>query len=455
MTTAQQFAKSFAKGGGGGFGKATELKQRIIFTLGALLVFRLGSHIPLPGIDALALQELFATQGQGILGMFDVFSGGALSRMTIFALSILPFISASIIMQLMSATVPSLEKLKKEGAAGYQRILQYTRQLTVVLALLQSYGVAAGLQAAEDIVVTPGLLFMTTSIITLTAGTIFLMWLAEQITQRGVGQGASVIIFAGILANLPLAVVQVLELGRSGALSSFLIVTILIMVIVVVAFIVFIERAQRRVTVNYPKRQVGLNRMSGGETSHIPIKINVSGVIPPIFASALLLLPTTILNFMGQAGGDASWLQWLNSFLGRGAVGHNIFYASLIAFFAFFYTAIVFNTNDTADNLRKQGGIVLGYRPGEDTAKYFDYILSRITVVGAIYLVVVCLLPEILISKYSLPFYLGGTSLLIVVSVTMDTITQVQGHLFAHQYENLLKKARMSGGGFDNFNFPR
>ncbi|MDI9313428.1 MAG: preprotein translocase subunit SecY [Hydrotalea sp.] len=454
MTSAQQFAKNFANGGGG-FAKATELKQRILFTLGALLVYRLGSHIPLPGIDAGALERLFNQQGKGILGMFDVFSGGSLSRMTIFALSIMPYISASIIMQLLSATIPSLEKLKKEGGAGYQRILQYTRQLTVVLALFQAYGVSLGLSSADGIVVNPGILFMVTSVITLTSGTMFLMWLSEQITQRGVGQGASVLIFAGILANLPLAIVQVLELGRSGALSVFLIVAVFLLMIVMIAFIVFMERAQRRVVVNYPKRQVGLNRMAGGEASHIPIKINVSGVIPPIFASALLLLPTTILGFLGQAGNDAAWLQWLNTFLGRGALGHNIFYAALIIFFAFFYTAVVFNANETADNLRKQGGIVLGHRPGEDTAKYFDYILSRLTVVGALYLVVVCLLPEILISKYSLPFYLGGTSILIVVSVTMDTITQVQGHLFAHQYENLLKKARMSGNNFGNINLPR
>ncbi len=454
MTTAQQFAKNFSKGGGG-FGKATELKQRILFTIGALLVFRLGSHIPLPGIDALALEKLFSQQGKGILGMFDVFSGGSLSRMTIFALSIMPYISASIIMQLLSSTIPSLEKLKKEGGAGYQRILQYTRQLTVVLALVQSYGVAFGLQTAENIVVNPGFLFMITSIITLTAGTMFLMWLSEQITQRGVGQGASMIIFAGILANLPLAIVQMLELGRSGALSSFVIVVIFVMMIAVIAFIVFMERAQRRVMVSYPKRQIGLNRMTGGESSHIPIKLNASGVIPPIFASALLLLPTTILGFVGQSGNNAAWLQWLNAFLGRGALGHEIFYALLIIFFAFFYTAVVFNATETADNLRKQGGIVLGHRPGEDTAKYFDYILLRLTVVGSLYLVLVCLLPEILISKYSLPFYLGGTSILIVVSVTMDTMTQIQGHLFAHQYENLLKKARMGGGGFNNINLPK
>ncbi len=454
MTTAQQFAKNFSKGGGG-FGKATELKQRILFTIGALLVFRLGSHIPLPGIDALALEKLFSQQGKGILGMFDVFSGGSLSRMTIFALSIMPYISASIIMQLLSSTIPSLEKLKKEGGAGYQRILQYTRQLTVILALVQSYGVAFGLQTAENIVVNPGFLFMITSIITLTAGTMFLMWLSEQITQRGVGQGASMIIFAGILANLPLAIVQMLELGRSGALSSFVIVVIFVMMIAVIGFIVFMERAQRRVVVSYPKRQIGLNRMTGGESSHIPIKLNASGVIPPIFASALLLLPTTILGFVGQSGNNAAWLQWLNAFLGRGALGHEIFYALLIIFFAFFYTAVVFNATETADNLRKQGGIVLGHRPGEDTAKYFDYILLRLTVVGSLYLVLVCLLPEILISKYSLPFYLGGTSILIVVSVTMDTMTQIQGHLFAHQYENLLKKARMGGGGFNNINLPK
>ena len=455
MTSAQQFAQNFAKGGGGGFAKATELKQRIFFTLGALLVYRLGSYIPLPGIDAVALEKLFNQQGKGILGMFDVFSGGSLSRMTIFALSIMPYISASIIMQLLSATIPSLEKLKKEGGASYQRILQYTRQLTVVLALFQSYGVAIGLSSAEGIVVNPGFLFITTSMITLTAGTMFLMWLSEQITQRGVGQGASVIIFAGILANLPLAIAQVLELGRSGALSAFFIIVMFVLLIGLIALIVFVERAQRRVVVNYPKRQVGLNRMTGGEASHIPIKLNVSGVIPPIFASALLLLPTTILGFLGQSDNNTAWLQWLNVFLGRGAWGHNIFYALLIAFFAFFYTAVVFNANETADNLRKQGGIVLGHRPGDDTAKYFDYILSRLTVAGALYLVVVCLLPEILISKYSLPFYLGGTSILIVVSVTMDTITQVQGHLFAHQYENLLKKARMNGGGFGNINMPR
>lgn len=452
MSTAEQFAKNFSMGS---FAKATELKQRIWFTLGALVVFRIGAHIPLPGIDAAALAVLFQRQSGGILGIFDVFSGGALGRMTIFALSIMPYISASIIMQLMTAVMPTLEAMKKERGEGYKKINQYTRQLTVLLAVVQGYAIAVGLESAGDgVVVEPGFLFRFTAVISLTAGTMFLMWLGEQITQRGVGQGASLIIFTGIVANLPLALVQVLELGRTGALSTFLILLLMVFSLAVVAFIVFVERAQRRIIVNYPKRQVGLTRMTGGEASHIPIKINVSGVIPPIFASSLLLLPATILGFFGQSGGG-EWLQILNTMLGRGGSLHLVFYAGMIIFFAFFYTAIVFNAQETAENLRKQGGIVLGYRPGQPTADYFDYVLTRLTVVGSIYLVLICIIPEILISQYAVPFYFGGTSLLIVVSVTMDTITQIQGHMFAHQYENLIRKAKLTGGSMGGFNFPK
>ena len=428
----------------GAFAKATELKKRIWFTLGALIVYRLGTYIPTPGIDPEALKEIFSQQAGGILGMFDMFAGGALSRMTIFALNIMPYISASIIMQLMTAVSPQLDALKKEGEIGRKKINQYTRYGTVFLAAIQAYGIAVGLEgmsgASGSAVLESGYFFRLTTVITLVGGTIFLMWLGEQITQRGIGNGISLIIFAGIVANLPTALASTLELGRTGAISTLLILVLIVLVAVVIAFIVFIERSQRRIVVQYPKRQVG-NKMLGGESTHLPLKLNVSGVIPPIFASSLLLLPMTVAGF--SAGQGPEWLTTFMAFLGRGQPLYIFIYISLIVFFAFFYTAIVFNPVDTADNLKRNGGFVPGIRPGKNTADYLDYVLTRLTVVGAAYLATVCILPELLISQYSVPFYFGGTSLLIVVTVTMDTVTQIQSHLIAHQYEGLIKNAKL------------
>ncbi|MDP7456506.1 MAG: preprotein translocase subunit SecY [Alphaproteobacteria bacterium] len=428
----------------GAFAKATELKKRIWFTLGALIVYRLGTYIPTPGIDPEALKEIFSQQAGGILGMFDMFAGGALSRMTIFALNIMPYISASIIMQLMTAVSPQLDALKKEGEIGRKKINQYTRYGTVFLAAIQAYGIAVGLEgmsgASGSAVLESGYFFRLTTVITLVGGTIFLMWLGEQITQRGIGNGISLIIFAGIVANLPTALASTLELGRTGAISTLLILVLIVLVAVVIAFIVFIERSQRRIVVQYPKRQVG-NKMLGGESTHLPLKLNVSGVIPPIFASSLLLLPMTVVGF--SAGQGPEWLTTFMAFLGRGQPLYMFIYISLIVFFAFFYTAIVFNPVDTADNLKRNGGFVPGIRPGKNTADYLDYVLTRLTVVGAAYLATVCILPELLISQYSVPFYFGGTSLLIVVTVTMDTVTQIQSHLLAHQYEGLIKNAKL------------
>jgi len=378
--------------------------------------------------------------------MFDMFAGGALSRMTIFALNIMPYISASIIMQLMSAMVPSIEQLKKEGESGRKKMNQYTRYGTVLIAALQAYGIAVGLEgmqsSAGSAVIEGGWFFRFTTVITLVGGTVFLMWLGEQITARGVGNGISLIIFSGIVAALPSALASTLELGRTGALSTLFIIFMLVMSVAVIAFIVFMERAQRRIIIQYPKRQQG-NRMFGGESSHLPLKINTAGVIPPIFASSILLLPITVIGF--TAGQGPEWLSTVAAYLGHGQPAYLVIYLSMIVFFAFFYTAIVFNPDETAENLKKYGGFVPGIRPGKNTAKYLDYVLTRLTVVGAAYLAGVCLLPEILISKFSVPFYFGGTSLLIVVSVTMDTVTQVQSHLMAHQYEGLIKKAKLRG----------
>jgi preprotein translocase subunit SecY len=425
----------------GAFAKATELKKRIWFTLAALVIYRLGAHIPLPGIDSIAMAELFKSNSGGILGMFDMFAGGAVRRMTIFALNIMPYISASIIMQLLTAVSPTLEQLKKEGEAGRKKINQYTRYGTVLLAAVQAYGIAVGLEASSGVVKDPGLLFRFTTVVTLTGGTIFLMWLGEQITARGVGNGISLIIFSGIVANLPIALVQMLELGRTGQASAFFILILLVMAVAVVTFIVFMERAQRRIIIQYPKRQVG-NKLFGGESSHLPLKLNSSGVIPPIFASSLLLLPATAAGFSGTAPG---WLGSITAFLGHGQPAYMLAYVALIVFFAFFYTAIVVNPNDTAENLKRHGGFIPGIRPGKNTAEYLDYVLTRLTVIGSAYLAAVCLLPEILISRYSVPFYFGGTSLLIVVSVTMDTVAQIHSHLLAHQYEGLVKKAKLRG----------
>jgi preprotein translocase subunit SecY len=426
----------------GALAKAEELKKRIWFTLGALIVFRLGTYIPLPGIDPEALRQSFQNAQQGILGLFNMFSGGAVSRMAIFALNIMPYISASIIVQLLTSVSPKLEALKKEGESGRRQINQYTRYLTVVLAVFQSWGIAVGLQSSGNLVRDPGLFFTLSTVITLTGGTLFLMWLGEQITSRGIGNGTSLIIFAGIVAELPAAIAGTLELSRQGAISAGFLLMITAMVVAVIALIVFCERAQRRLLINYPRRQVG-NRVYEGQTSFLPLKLNTAGVIPPIFASSLLLLPTTMASF--QTTGGPEWLQTMNAYLGHGRPLFMILYAGLIIFFAFFYTAIVFNPTETADNLKKQGGFIPGIRPGERTATHIDYVLTRITVVGALYLTFVCLLPEFLISYAALPFYLGGTSILIVVSVTMDTVSQVQGYLLAHQYEGLIKKSKLRG----------
>ena len=426
------------------FAKAEDLKKRIWFTLGALLVYRLGTYIPLPGLDPAAFARAFNSQSGGILGMFNMFSGGAVQRMAIFALGIMPYISASIIIQLMTSVVPALEQLKKEGEQGRMVINQYTRYGTVILALMQAYGIAIGLESGNGIVPNPGLFFIVSTVLTLVGGTMFLMWLGEQITSRGIGNGISLIIFAGIVARLPQAIAGTLELGRTGALSTTVVIGVLVVAVVVIAVIVFFERAQRRILIQYPKRQVG-NRMFQGDTSHLPLKLNTSGVIPPIFASSLLLLPATLAGF-SQSSQLPSWATAVLASLGHGQPLYMLLYAAMIIFFAFFYTAVVFNPSDTADNLKKHGGFIPGIRPGERTAEYIDYVLTRITAVGAIYLVLVCLLPEFLISETGVPFYLGGTSLLIVVSVTLDTVAQIQGHLIAQQYEGLIKKSKLRGG---------
>jgi preprotein translocase subunit SecY len=426
------------------FAKAEDLKKRIWFTIGALLVYRLGTYIPLPGINPEAFAQAFSSQSKGVLGMFNMFAGGAVQRMAIFALGIMPYISASIIMQLMTSVIPALEGLKKEGEQGRKVINQYTRYGTVLLALVQAYGISVGLEGGNGIVNDPGTFFRISTVVTLVGGTMFLMWLGEQITARGIGNGISLIIFSGIVAGLPRAISGTLELGRTGALSTGLILAIIVLAIIVIALIVFFERAQRRLLIQYPKRQVG-NRMFQGDTSHLPLKLNTSGVIPPIFASSLLLLPATVAGF-SQTTNMPAWASTILASLGHGQPLYMLFYAAMIVFFAFFYTAIVFNPKDTADQLKKHSGFIPGYRPGERTADYIDYVLTRITVIGAIYLVLVCLLPEFLISATGVPFYLGGTSLLIVVSVTLDTVAQIQGHLIAHQYEGLIKKSKLRGG---------
>jgi len=430
----------------GAFAKATELKQRIWFTLGALIVYRLGTYIPLPGIDSTVLADVFRQNQGGILGMFDMFAGGALGRMSIFALNIMPYISASIIMQLMSAVSPQMEALKKEGESGRKKINQYTRYLTVAICALQAYGISAGIEGMSSsqgpAVTDPGMFFRFSVVVTLVGGTMFLMWLGEQITARGIGNGISLIILAGIVANLPSALAGTLELGRTGALSTGFIIFLLVMSVATIYFIVFMERAQRRIIIQYPKRQRG-NKMTGGESSHLPLKLNTAGVIPPIFASSILLMPITVMSF--SAGQGPEWMTTVAAYLGRGQPVYLVVYISLVVFFAFFYTAVVFNPEETADNLKKYGGFVPGIRPGKNTALYLDKVLTRLTVIGAGYLAIICLLPELLISRFSVPFYFGGTSLLIVVTVTMDTVAQVQSHLIAHQYEGLIKKSRLRG----------
>ena len=425
------------------FSKADELKKRIGFTLGALVIFRLGTYIPLPGIDPAAFEQSFLGQKQGVLDMFNMFSGGAVQRMAVFALNIMPYISASIIIQLLSSVVPSLEAIKKEGEAGRKVLNQYTRYLTVVLALFQAYGISIGLEGRAGIVSEPGLLFRFSTVLTLTGGTMFLVWLGEQITSRGVGNGSSLIIMAGIVARLPVAAAQLFELGRQGSISTGLVLGVVVMVFVVVTFIVFMERAQRRLPITYPRRQVG-NKMYEGQSSFLPLKLNTSGVIPPIFASSLLLLPTTAANF-AQGSVNTGLLSTVSTLLGRGGPLYMILYVGLIVFFAFFYTATVFNPVETADNLKKHGGFVPGVRPGERTAQYIDYVLTRVTVLGAGYLALICILPELLTSYSSIQLYFGGTSLLIVVNVTMDTVAQIHGHLQAHQYEGLIREAKLRG----------
>ncbi len=428
------------------FGKAEELKKRLWFTVLALIVFRLGTFIPLPGIDANILSEIFERNSGGILGMFNMFAGGALERMTIFALNIMPYISASIIIQLGQSVIPSLMALKKEGEAGHRKVTQYTRYLTVLITIVQGYGIAVGLEsmtgsAGLSAVVMPGFVFRFTTIVSLVGGTMFIVWLGEQITARGVGNGSSLIITIGIIANIPSALAQTFELGRVGSMSAPVILMLLAMVLGLIYLIVLVERAQRKIIIQYPKRQA-MGRMSASESSHLPLKINPTGVIPPIFASSLLLLPITIANLSAENG--PVWVQELSQMLGHGQPLYLALYAFLIAFFAFFYTAIVFNPEETADNLKKHGGFIAGIRPGKNTAEYLDYVITRLTVLGAVYLVGLCILPEILISKLSVPFVLGGTTLLIVVQVTMDFVTQLQSHLIAYQYESLIKKASLA-----------
>jgi preprotein translocase subunit SecY len=441
-SAAEQLASSMNMGA---FAKATELKKRIWFTLGALIVYRVGTYIPVPGVDAAVMGQMLAQHSGGILGMFDMFTGGALGRMTVFALNIMPYISASIIIQLMSAAVPSLEALRKEGESGRKKLNQYTRYLTVLIAMFQAYGISVGLEGMRgtfgNAVIDPGAFFRISCMVTLVGGTMFLMWLGEQITARGVGNGTSLIIFAGIVANMPHAIANLLELGRTGALSTVFILGFIVLAVGVIAAIVFIERAQRRIPIQYPKRQVG-QRMFGGDSTHMPLKINTAGVMPPIFASSLLLIPATIAGFAQSGPG---WFTSIAQLLAHGQPLYMAFYAAMIIFFSYFYTAVVFNPQETADGLKKHGGFIPGYRPGSATADYFDYVLTRLTTIGALYLVAICLLPEFLTSRYSVPFYFGGTSLLIIVSVTMDTVTQIQSHLLAHQYEGLIRKARVKG----------
>ena len=427
-------------------GKYGDLKRRLLFLLGALIVFRVGSHIPVPGIDPQALSELFSRQQGGILGMFNMFSGGALQRSSIFALGIMPYISSSIILQLMTHASPQLEALKKEGEAGRRKITQYTRYGTVILALFQDVGIAIAVECQTGLVPHPGFLFRLVTVTTLLTGTMFLMWLGEQITERGLGNGISILIFAGIAAGLPKAIAGLLELVRTGAMHPVSAIFITLLVVLVTAFVVFVERGQRKILVNYAKRQVG-NKIYGGQSSHLPLKLNMAGVIPPIFASSIILFPATIAGWFGS--GES--FRWLKDFAGAVSPGQPIYvllYAAAIVFFCFFYTALVFNSKETADNLKKSGAFVPGIRPGDQTARYIDKILMRLTLVGAAYITIVCLLPEFLILKWNVPFYFGGTSLLIIVVVTMDFMTQVQAYAMSHQYEGLLKKANFKGPGY-------
>jgi len=429
-TSANQLAKS---------GKFGDLRRRVVFLLLALVVYRIGAHIPVPGIDPVQLQQLFQGQSGGILNLFNMFSGGALSRFTVFALGIMPYISASIIMQLMTYVVPTLEALKKEGEAGRRKITQYTRYGTLFLAIFQSLGIALALEGSQGLVLSPGFGFRMTAVVSLVAGTMFLMWLGEQITERGLGNGISILIFAGIVAGLPSAIGGLFELVRTGAMSIVACLFILTVVVAVTYAVVFVERGQRKILVNYAKRQVG-NKVYGGQSSHLPLKLNMSGVIPPIFASSIILLPATVVGWFATGDG-MRWLKDLSGALSPGQPIYVLLYAAMIVFFCFFYTALVFNSRETADNLKKSGAFIPGIRPGDQTARHIDRILSRLTLAGAIYITAVCLLPEFLVLKYNVPFYFGGTSLLIIVVVTMDFWAQVQSYVMSQQYESLLKKA--------------
>ena len=442
-SAAEQFASNINFSS---FAKAEELKKRLLFTLGALIVYRLGTFVPIPGIDPEAFSQGFQSQQGGLLGTLNIFAGGAVERMAIFALNIMPYISASIIMQLMAAVIPSLEAIKKEGEQGRRQINQYTRYLTVFLATMQGYFIAVSLQSQPGVVGDPGPFFLLTTVVTLVGGVMFLLWLGEQITSRGVGNGVSLIIFAGIVAELPRAIAGLLDQGRTGAgVGGGAILVIAFLALALIAFVVFMERSQRRILVQYPRRQVG-QRMTQGEKSHLPLKLNVSGVIPPIFASSLLLLPATAAGAVGE--GSPEWLQNLTYLFAPQRPLYIALYAALIIGFTFIYTSVVFNVEDVSDNLKKYGGFIQGYRPGPRTAEYLDYVLTRLTVVGALYLTFVCILPEVLKAGYSqsIPVYIGGTSLLIVVSVTLDTVSQIQGHLVAQQYESLIKKSKLRGG---------
>jgi preprotein translocase subunit SecY len=439
-SAAEQLAKNlnFAT-----FAKAKGLQQRIWFTVAALIIFRLGTYIPVPGIDPHAYAQTFNNASKGIFGMFDLLSGGAVSRMAIFALNLIPYITASIVIQVVQTASPKLEALKKEGEAGRRKLNQYTRYLTVLFTAVQAYGIAMGLEGSQGVVLHPGWFFRLTTVVSLVGGTMFLMWVGEQITSRGVGNGISLIIFAGIAARLPETIEQTLELARTGALPGFEALGILVMALVIVVVIVFFERAQRKLLIQYPKRQVG-NKMFQGDTSHLPLKVNTGGVIPVIFGSSLLLLPATVTSFVAQ-GGAPGWLTYTAALLGRGQPLYLFLYGALIVFFSFFYTAIVLNPEETADNLKRSGGFIPGIRPGERTAHYIDYVVTRITVVGAIYLTVVSLIPEMLHAELNISQYIGGTSLIILVTVTLDTISQIQSHLIAQQYEGLVKRARLGG----------
>ena len=424
-------------------GKYGDLSRRLVFLLLALVVYRVGAHIPVPGIDPAQLQQLFNGQQGGILSLFNMFSGGALSRFTVFALGIMPYISASIIMQLLTYVLPAFEQLKKEGEAGRRKITQYTRFGALGLALFQSLGIAMALEASAGLVISPGFGFRMTAVVSLTAGTIFLMWLGEQITERGLGNGISILIFAGIAAGLPGSIGGLLELVRTGAMGPLVSIFIIVVVILVTYFVVFVERGQRKILVNYARRQVG-NKVYGGQSSHLPLKLNMAGVIPPIFASSIILLPATVINWFSSGESDNALVLFMKDVSGALTPGQPIyvmFYAAAIVFFCFFYTALVFNSRETADNLKKSGAFIPGIRPGDHTAKFIDKILVRLTLAGAVYITFVCLLPEFLILKYNVPFYFGGTSLLIIVVVTMDFMSQVQNYMMSQQYESLLKKA--------------